>query len=256
MIRIGPAGSGITNKEGLEYIHKLGLNAMEIEFTYQVFLNEKLAQEIGELAKKLDIALSCHGSYYINLASKEKAKIEASKNRILEAVKIAHFLGATHVVFHSGYYQDIEPKIVYDTVKKNILEMQEKMKARGWKPKLAPETTGKASQFGTVDELLKLKRETRCEFCVDFAHLYARNAGVIDYKEVFDKLKEQKHIHSHFSGITYTKKGERSHIPTSEAFLKPLLKEVKKRKPDITIINESPQPVKDSVKTLMLLKTI
>jgi len=84
--------------------------------------------------------------------------------------------------------------------------------------------------------------------------LKARYNGKRDYKEIFDKLRKNnvKEIHSHFSGINYTAKGERNHIITPEAEIKELLSWIKKYKIDTTIINESPEPIEDSVKSKKL----
>ena len=112
------------------------------------------------------------------------------------------------------------------------------------------------SQFGSLDELLRLAKETGCFFCVDFAHIKARNNGMIDYKDIFNKIKKFKHIHSHFSGVEWSAKGERRHLITEERDLLPLLKQAIKRKNDITIINESPDPIGDSVKTKMLIEKL
>lgn len=248
MIRIGPAGSaGLGNEKALEEINKLGLNAMEIEFTYGVRMSDSHAKMLGEKAKELDIALSVHCPYYINLASKEESKLKASKKRILDSCQKAHLLGAKYIVFHAGFYQDRTKKDTYDIIKKEIKDLIGTVKENSWPVILAPETTGKKSQFGDIDELVKLRKETGCELCVDFAHILARD-GEIDYDDVFNKLKDINHIHAHFSGIEYTEKGEKRHIVTEKDVIAPLVNKALERKVDITIINESPDPIVDSVK--------
>ncbi len=254
MIKLGSGGTaGLGYFDGLKKIKELNLSALECEFTHGVNMPNLKAVEIGKLAKRLNISLSVHAPYYINLVSEEKAKIKASKSRILQSCERAHHLNAKYVVFHAAYYGKREKQEVYDLVKKEIIEMNSIIKKNKWNVALAPETTGKQSQFGDLDELLKLKKEAGCSLCVDFAHLKARNNGVIDYDNVFDKLKDIKHIHSHFSGIEWTEKGERRHLLTKESDLLPLLKQIIKRKKDITIINESPDPIGDSVKTKRLI---
>ncbi len=256
MIRLGPAGIGgsVEAAKNLEEYQRLGLKAAEIEFTYGVYIkSNKVAEEIGAAAKKFGVLLSVHAPYYINLASYDKKKIEASKKRILSCCERGDALGAKYVVFHAAYYGKRSEEETYELVKKAILDIQKVIKAKKWKIKLAPEVSGKKSQFGNLDELLKLKKETGCHLCIDFAHLYARQAGKIDYDKVFKKLKGVGHVHAHFSGIEYTYKGEKRHVLTPLKRLKELLKYVKKYKVDITIINESPDPIKDSVKGLKLL---
>ncbi len=255
MIRVGPSGIGGVKEaiDVLKQYKKAGLSAAEVEFTYGVYIkNNEDARKIGEVAKKLGIMLSIHAPYYINLASNDKKKIEASKKRILSCCEKAHYLKAKYVVFHAAYYGKRNAAQTYEMVKKAIIDMQKVIKKKRWNVKLAPETTGKRSQFGNLDELLKLAKETGCSFCVDFAHMLARE-GRIDYDEIFRKIKKFEHIHSHFSGIEFTDKGERRHLITPIAKIKELLKYIKKYKVDITIINESPDPVGDSIKTTKLI---
>ena len=76
----------------------------------------------------------------------------------------------------------------------------------------------------------------------------ARNQGKIDYSEVFDHIKSIKPIHAHFSGIEWTEKGEKNHKRTEDNEMNELAQEIVKRKKDITIINESPYPIEDSLR--------
>jgi deoxyribonuclease-4 len=251
-IRFGPSGiGGMTQAPAvLEQYNKLGIGAAEIPFTYQVWMNNAQAAEIGKLAKKEDVSLSIHAPYYINLASKEKKKVEASKKRILDCCERAHYLGAHYVVFHAAYYGEHEKEECYQIVKREILDMQKTIKQKKWRSQLAPEITGKASQFGDLDELLRLHKETGCFLCIDFAHLKARYAGKINYNEVFEKLKKEKttELHCHFSGIEFTAKGERRHVITSDKNWLEILPLFKKFNFSGTIINESPMPLQDALK--------
>jgi len=256
MLQLGPAGSGgLGNSAGIKKIKNVGLDAMEVEFTYGVRMSDEKAKIIGALAKKLKISLSVHAPYYINLASLDKTKIVASKKRILDACQKAHLMGARYVVFHAGFYQGRPKNKIYAIIKSELIDLVRTIKIKKWNVTLAPEVTGKASQFGDIDELLRLKKETGCELCVDFAHLLARE-GQIDYVSVFGKLKGIKHIHAHFSGIEFTNKGEKRHRLTEKKAITDLLRHIFKQKIDITIINESPDPIGDSLKTRIIAESM
>lgn len=248
----GPAGTGGDSIGGLKEIAKAGLKICEIEFTHGVNMNSEKAKEIGKLAKKLKIDLSVHAPYFINLASKEKEKIKASKVRILNSCKKGHYMGAKYIVFHAAFYQGRDPKKIYDMVKKEIKEMQKEIKKNKWNVMLAPETTGKPTQFGSLDELIKLAKETGCAVCIDFAHMLART-GKIDYDEVMPKIKKIKNKTAHFSGINFGPKGERNHIMTPTKEIEKLIKALKKYKISIRIINESPDPFGDAIKTQKII---
>ncbi|MBR9675713.1 TIM barrel protein [Candidatus Woesearchaeota archaeon] len=249
MILIGPGGSeGLGAEKGITNTKEHGLNLMEVEFTHGVNMNNEKAKIIGDIAKKNNFLLTIHAPYFINLASEEKIKVEASKKRILDSVERGYHMSAKYVVFHPGFYQGRDKEVVYQKIKEEIIELIKIIKENGWdKVELAPEITGKHSAFGDLDELLRLKKETGCQITIDFSHLYARNLGKIDYAQVIKKLP--KKFHAHFSGITFTEKGERMHIDTTPEFFKPLRDELKKIEDthQITIINESPQPLRDAV---------
>ncbi|KKQ34341.1 MAG: Endonuclease IV [candidate division WS6 bacterium GW2011_GWA2_37_6] len=71
MLRFGTGGIPLTVKDrnaiaGIRRIRELGLAAMELEFVYQIFLDKEKAEEVRKVAEELDVALSVHGSYYVN----------------------------------------------------------------------------------------------------------------------------------------------------------------------------------------------
>jgi len=251
-IRLGPAGSPASSTlEGIKEVKRLGLQAMECEFVRGVKMSNSLAKECGAEAKRLGIELSVHAPYYINLASEDPKKQKESVQRILDSAERGHYLGAREIVFHPAYFGKGDKEKVFQTTKAHILDMMDTIRKKGWSSTLSPETTGRHSALGSLDETIRLVKETGCSFNIDFAHLYARNYGKIDYKEVLDKLEYElkpKHIQCHFSGIRYTAKGERNHENMGNPTFEPLAREILQRKMDFTIICESPVTWKDSLK--------
>ncbi len=154
-------------------------------------------------------------------------------------------MGAQNVVFHAGFYQKRTAAQTYLLVKKAIVNIQEHILRNKWRVILCPEITGKPSQFGSLAELIKLKKETGCGMTVDFSHLYARQLGEVDYAEILEKLPNK--FHAHFSGIEYSDKGERKHIRTTRKFFAPLAEALISRQVNITIISESPKPYEDAI---------
>lgn len=244
---------------GLRRVAELGLNAQEVEFVRRVGMSNEGADEVGKLAKELGILLSVHCPYFVNLCSTEKEKVEASKKRILDSVERAFHMGAHVAVFHPGFYGSLTPEAAFDGVEGACKDMVSWMKSKGIKGvALGLETTGKVSQFGTLDEIVRLcKRVRGCEPVVDFAHIYARQAGKIEYAEVFEQLKplKLKHLHSHFTSMEWNpakapgQGNERRHLPIEhdKPPFEPLAKEILKRKIDITLISESPVLEQDSL---------
>lgn len=245
MIICGVAGNiGKDSEESLKKIKELGL-AQEIEFVRGIYMTKEQAKKLKPLTKNLK--LSIHTPYYINLSSKEKIKISQSKRRIIKSCEIGHYLGAKNIVFHAGYYQGRDKEEVYQIIKNEVLDIKKQTKK--FNITLCPETTGKESQFGELDELLRLKKETGCGICIDFAHLKARHQNKLSLNEILKKLKPLKgEIHCHYSGIEYSSKGERRHKLTDMKEFKQLAKEILKHKLKVTIINESPDPLGDALK--------
>jgi deoxyribonuclease IV len=255
VIRVGPAGSGgMGNLKGVDRVAGLGMDCMEVEFTYGVRMDIKTAKAVGALAREKGVMLSVHAPYYINLASEEKDKLAASKQRIIDSCQRAHYMGARNVTFHAGFYQTRTAEQTYERIKKAIAGLQKQIARRKWQVVLCPEVTGKPSQFGSLEELLGLKKETGCGITVDFSHLYARHQGDIDYGRILKKLP--KKFHAHFSGIEYGPKGEKKHIRPTEEFFEPLARELVKRNPDISIISESPKPYEDAMMMKKVIKEI
>lgn len=258
-ILIGPGGTGSPAIEGLKEIAKFGLNCVEVEFTHSIYMkSNKIAKEVGDAAKELGIDLSVHCPYYINLLSVEKAKITASMKRILVSAERGHYLGAKYIVFHAGYYGKLTKDQAFEGIKKAMLEMQGVIKKNKWSVMLAPETTGKTTQFGDLDELYRMHKETGCAVCVDFAHMKAKYLGKIDYKEVFDTMAKFKFkpLTGHFSGIEWGNGGEKKHTPIVDADMRELLKWILKYKLDIRLINESPDILGDAVKANKILRQL
>ncbi|MEK6914629.1 MAG: TIM barrel protein, partial [Nanoarchaeota archaeon] len=253
-IRFGPAGLGPVKDatKNLEEYYKLGFRACEIAFTYGVYIkNEEDIKAIKESAERLDIKLSIHAPYFVNLNSKDPAKIESSKKRILDCCETGEKLGCSIVVFHPGYYNGVDEQKTYENIKNAILDIQEIIKNKEWKIKIAPETMGKISVFGSFEQIGKLKKDTECEFCIDFAHILARDK-IVNYPEI-KKLFKEKNWHCHFTGIVYGEKGEKHHKKTEKKDWEDLIKELPKDK-EITIINESPSMIEDSIEGLNIYK--
>lgn len=262
IVKLGPAGVPLSAEKrdtisGIKRVSELKLQAMEIEFVRNVYLTDAASKEVGVAAKNLGIELSVHAPYFVNLCSQEPEKVAATKRRILDSCRSAHYMGANIVVFHPGFYMRLSEEEAFDLVLKNCKEMADFINENGWDVKLGLETTGKLSQFGTLEEIVRICKENKmCVPCIDFAHIFARQGGEIDYGKVFELVKPLgiKHLHTHFSGIEYAVKekgrgNERKHLPmNSLPDFTGLAKEILKRKLDITIISESPVLERDSLK--------
>ena len=244
-IRIGPAGSdGLGYIKALKKAARMGFGCMEVAFTYGVRMKVEEAEALGALARQKGITLSIHAPYYINLAADEPAKLTASRERIQASCRMAAIMGARNVVFHAGFYQGLSAERTFKRIAKALEGIQTVIEKNRWPVTLCPETTGRPSQFGSLEEILTLSQATGCGFTMDFSHLLARAGGELVYSEVLERLPRR--FHAHFSGIAYGPKGERKHLKTTPNFFLPLAQALVSRNPEVTLINESPQPYPDA----------
>lgn len=267
-LRFGPAGMPLACKgkslaEGIAYTAKEGLHAFEVEFVRGVRIRTEDAIEACRVAKEKDVLLSCHGPYWINCCSPVKAKQLISIRNIMQTLKAAEELGAHIIVFHPGYYQELSKQEAFDNALNLLTEVIKKMKEEKITVSLGLETTGKVSQFGSLDEVLLLckKLKGKCVPVIDFAHIHARNGGSIkseeDYAKILDNITRELgpsallQLHCHFTELEFSEKGEKYHInigvKNSPPF-KPLAQLIAKHNYRFTIISESPLLEKDAIK--------
>lgn len=240
-IRIGTAGSPTGNNfTGISALEETGLQALEVQFGRGIQMGNELAQKIGEEQGKYPVALSVHAPYYINLLSDKAA---ASRQRIIDSCDRARRMNASPVVFHPGYYGKLSKKEAYDEMKQQIGMVLDEVKR--WGVQIAPENTGKDTQFGTVEEVLSLAEELKTSFCIDIAHYRAKHRGAEILEELFRILPKQK-IHFQYSGVEWNAGGEKRHVPIDEKHFREFASLVLKRKKDATIICESPDTFEDA----------
>ncbi len=249
-----------TTADGIKHVRNLGLGAMELEFVHSVNITKERAPLIKKAAEESNIVLTCHAPYFINLNSLEKEKIDASIGRILNSARITNLCGGYSVCFHAGFYMGLEPKKVYDAIKQNIKEISSTLKKEGNNIWIRPETTGKETQFGNVDEILQLSQEfDNVMPCVDFAHFHARTNGKYNTYREFASILEAiekklgkkglENMHIHITGIAYGEKGEKHHLTLKESDLKymELLKALKDFKVKGVVVSESPNIEEDAL---------
>lgn len=244
---------------GIRRARELNLDALELEFVHGIYMKEELACQASLTAKENQIALTVHAPFAINLNSDAKIT-KASRERILQSAKIGNLAGAKSCTFHAAYYGKQNPEEVYEKVKREIKEILAELKESGNKILLAPETTGKPSQWGSLTEICRLSQELeQMHPCIDFAHLHARSNGKLNTREEFRQIleiiekvcgkQELKQMHMHLSGINYTQKGERNHLflDKSDMNYQDLLKVLKDFQVSGVLILESPDPEVDAL---------
>ncbi len=263
LIHFGTAGNcNRFYEEGFKSSHQApawlaaqGLNAYEYAAGHGVSIGEETARKIGASAAEHGVSVSIHAPYYINCGSDDEKKQSASINYLLQSARAADWMGGKRVVFHAGSPGKRKREEAFQDVCKVVSQARAALDQTGFSHiLLCPETMGRPSQIGTLDEILILcKADERMIPTIDFGHLHAAGRGcmteVNSFEQVIKKMIDEigmercRHFHAHFSKIAYTAKGERQHMTFADADYGPdfahLVPVLKKYRLEPTIICES-----------------
>ncbi len=140
--RFGPAGvppmfrlMGATTLDVPKLLHEEGLDAFEYQASRwgaKPQIKQADAQRLGEEARRNDVKLSMHGSYFINFSGKKEV-VEASKQRLLACATAADWMGAYVVVFHVGFYGKFETCLCLQTMPQRPKRRQRRNQTAGLK---------------------------------------------------------------------------------------------------------------------------
>ena len=240
--------------KGLQRVQEMGIDGMELEFVHNIWLNDESAKKVGLEAENLNLILTIHAPYYINLNSKDNKIKYGSISRIVKTAQIGIALNAFSITFHPGYYLLDSKEDALEHMKETFQKILKPFENNPNPIFIRPETTGKGTQFGDLDELLTLsKLSARFSPCIDFAHLHARTDGKYnsydEFMTILDKVNATlgeigiKNMHMHYSGIEYSGKGERRHLSfkNSDAKYTELLRALKSSGVAGALVCESPE---------------
>ena len=328
MIRFGPSGiplscKGRTPRDGIEDVHTLGLNSMEIQFV-RVNIHDRYASEeevghspmdmegelivdvmryvsddeveqvweknlsieegdtlrtltcgigadygelkvTGRLARELDVELSLHTPYYMDLGGDEDIS-KRSLNNVVYGGLIADALGAGVVVTHMGLYGDLDSGEATEAVIEKMEYLTKEYNDRKIKARIGLETSGKQVVYGSLDEILDVVSKVRGTVPVlNFPHIHAREHGSLQTKEefqdVFDRARKAsklKWFYTHFSGVQHEGGNEKRYTPIKKGDLKfePLAECVLENDFNITIISSSPLLEHDAMYMKVILERV
>jgi len=251
--------------EGLNQVKKLDLDGMELEFVHGIYLKKEKTPEIKKFVKENNLIISSHSPYYVNLNAQDKQKWHASISYIVQSAKITYLCNGYSVCFHPAFNMKNTKEEVYKKVKDAIELILKELKKDDVEIWIRPETAGKISQFGNINEIIRLSEEFENVLpCIDFSHLHAYTNGkyntLNEFREVLALIEKKlgrnalDDVHFHCQGINYNEKGEKNHLNLKDSDLnyKDLIKTWKEFKLKGIVVCESPNVEKDA----LLLKEI
>lgn len=243
-----------------EILSDLNLDGMELEFVHGVRMSDETRELVKKERETRNLILTAHAPFYVNLNSQEEDKVDASVQRIIETGLAAQSTGAFSITFHAAFYMKQDKEVVYQKVKNRISEISKFYHDNNLNVWIRPETTGKATQWGDLDEIIRLSKEFDNVLpCIDFSHLHARSVGKYNTYDEFSKILETvgnelgqralDNFHAHLAGIDYGDKGEKKHLIFEESDMnyKDLLKVLKEFNVKGALVCESPNIEDDAL---------
>jgi deoxyribonuclease-4 len=244
----------------VEQMAALGLEALELGWVRSVRVSEESCAQIKKAAQTKNIMLSVHAPYFINLNANAE-EWPKSRKRLMDAAFYGNLAGATDIIFHPGSYFGLPPETVLPIAIERLAGCAQELRASGNPVILRPETMGKSAMLGSLSDTLDMSLAIPgVEPCIDFAHLHARMGdgslnSFTEWNEILDGYAKRlgratlQHMHIHLSGIEYTEKGERNHLPLKESDLDltGLLKALKSAGCGGRILCESPVMEEDAL---------
>ena len=211
---------------------------------------------IGDIAKRLDVSLSLHTPYYMDLTSKSDLTDECFDS-IRHSAIVANALGANIVTTNLGIY-DPDTYEDEENILDNLTNLAGWWDEFGMRPKLGIEVTGRDNIYGSLEQVLDICDDFKgfAVPVINWPHYYSRSMlGVTDPEEVqiwkeedFQYAIEQAatfndgKVHTLFSGIEHHDWTNIRLSPIKKGTLKfeALADCLVDMRPDITIISSSP----------------
>ena len=222
-------------------------------------------QRLGDLARELDIELSLHTPYYMDLADAD-GLAQKSVQSVVWGGMLAEAMGSPIVVTHLGMFGELAPKEAMTRIAKNLRMIRDAYKKGKIHARLGIEASGRTEVVGSLDEILTLVKNAKGILPVlNFAHVHARGFGLFKRPEDFDdvlskleKVSDGGHIHSHFSGVEHADGNELRYTPIKKGDLRfePLAECLLDEDYDLTIVSSSPLLEHDAMYMKVILERV
>lgn len=210
-----------------QWLDDLQLDWIELQCTRGVKMKAEQACRYRDLAKQHGIGISIHGPYFISLASSDPNVVARSRERILQCFNLATELESDRIIFHPGFFPgntDDDRKTAVERIIRELNALKDDV------PKgihILPETAGKISQIGSIDEIIKICESVEyARPCIDLAHIHAFERGSLwtaqSIINVFLKIKNclgkeyVDDLHVHMYPVEYNEHGEKKHKAFSD----------------------------------------
>ena len=221
-------------------------------------------RKLKSMADELDVALSIHTPYYMDLISEGELCFR-SMDSIRWGGIMAKELGATVVVTHMGLYGEVSQKTAQKRITERVKELAKRYKKNGINVPIGLELSGRQEIFGSLGEVVKTCKEVDGVVpVVNFAHYHARESGTLREPKDFDALLDDLwdytdgEFYAHFSGVEHEGGNEKrfTSIKKGDLRFEPLAEAIVDRNQPITIISGSPLLEHDAMYMKVILERV
>lgn len=254
-IRIGPARlpSRESPEAAVEVLLGRGYTACEIDFESGFWMDYPFAEQLGELARVHDIALSVHAPLFGFMGHLEASgrKFASAVGALDRSAGIAAASGAEVVVFHPGFLLGRSREEAIDAVVDQLGTLRERLEGKDRAVPFGVEVMGRVRDLGSIDDVVEIaSRVDWVRPVLDFAHMHATSDGQFLEPERFSEaleavdavLESEAPFHIHFSDIAFANRNETKHLPYGDGTLRaePLRDALAGFERPTTVISESP----------------
>jgi deoxyribonuclease-4 len=211
------------------------------------------AEQLGELAREHDVALSVHAPLFAWVGHLEATgrKWSSALGGLDRSAGIAAACGAEVVVFHPGFLLGRSREDAIDAVVEQLAVVRERLEGKGRAVPFGIEVMGRVRELGSLEDCVEISRRAGwVRPVVDFAHMHATSDGAFVEPEPFREALELADavlpagapFHVHFSDIAFANRNETKHLPYGEGTLRadPLRVALDGFDRPATVISESP----------------
>jgi deoxyribonuclease-4 len=240
------------------------LSACEIDFEGGFWMSYEFAEELGELAREADVALSVHAPLAGFMGHAERGKkLNMAVGMLDHSAGIAKTAGAEVVVFHPGFLLGRTREDAIDSVVEQLGELRVRLDGKGRDVPFGIEVMGRVRDLGSADDVVEISRRLGwVRPVLDFAHMHATSDGAFLTVEPFaealeavdEVLEPAAPFHIHFSDIQFANRNETKHLPYGEGTLRaePLREALERFERPATVISESPDAASTEAIRLVL----
>jgi deoxyribonuclease-4 len=255
LLRIGPARlpSRKSPEEAIATLLERGYSACEIDFEGGFWMDYPFAEQLGELARAHDVALSVHAPLFGFMGHLEMSgrKFTSAVGALDRSAGIAAASGAELVVFHPGFLLGRSRADAIDAVVEQLGTLRERLEGKDRAVPFGVEVMGRVRDLGSIDDIVEISQRLGwVRPVLDFAHMHATSDGLFLEPAPFGDalaavdgiLGPETPFHIHFSDIAFANRNETKHLPYGDGTLRaePLRDALAGFKRPTTVISESP----------------